>query len=64
MGIVVTSGSLMEYNDSTLALNDRGVGSSPALGTIFPIFITPTTLPILVLGIIRIGQGLVSLISG
>ena len=29
---------------STLAWNGRDVGSIPALGTIFPIFITPTTL--------------------
>ena len=29
---------------STLAWNDRGVRSIPALGTIFPIFITPMTL--------------------
>ena len=31
-------------NDSTLAQNARTVGSSHAIGTIFPIFITPTVL--------------------
>ena len=30
-------------NASTLAWNARDVGSIPALSTIFPIFITPTT---------------------
>ena len=29
---------------SILDRNARGVGSSPALGTVFPIFIIPTTL--------------------
>ena len=31
-------------NGSILARNPRNVGSHPALGTIFPIFVTPTTL--------------------
>ena len=31
-------------NASTMARNTRDVGLSPALGTIFPIFITPMTL--------------------
>ena len=30
-------------NVSTLARNVRDVGSSPALSTVFPIFITPMT---------------------
>ena len=33
----------MLCNPSTLAQNARDVGSIPALGTIFPIFVTPTT---------------------
>ena len=44
IGKVVTSGSLGDVMVSTLAQNARGVGSIPALGTIFPIFITSTTL--------------------
>ena len=44
MGRVVTSGSLCGVMVSTLDQNDRDVGSIPTLGTIFPIFITPTTL--------------------
>ena len=44
VGIVVTSGSLGHVMVSTLARNDRGMGLSPALGTLFPIFITLTTL--------------------
>ena len=43
MGIVVTSGSLHGVMVSTLAQNARDVGSVPALGTIFPIFIKPMT---------------------
>ena len=31
-------------NGSTLAQNIRDVGSIPALGTLFPVFITPITL--------------------
>ena len=30
-------------NGSTLARNSRDVGSSPALGTVSPIFVTPAT---------------------
>ena len=33
----------MWCNGSTLARNARDVGSSPTLGTVFPIFVTPTT---------------------
>ncbi len=40
----MTSGKPTWCNGSTLARNARDVGSSPALGTEFPIFITPTTL--------------------
>ena len=43
VGIVVTSGKSTLCNGSTLAWNARDVGLSPVLGTIFPIFITPTT---------------------
>ena len=39
VGIALTSGNI----GSTLARNARDVGSIPALGTIFPIFITPMT---------------------
>ena len=43
-GIVVTSGSLHGVsNGSTLARNSGDVGLSPALGTVFPTFITPMT---------------------
>ena len=31
----------MWCNGSTLARNAKDVGSSPALGTVFPIFVTP-----------------------
>ena len=44
MGIVVTSGKPTWCNGSTLAWNARDVHSSPALVTVFPIFITPTML--------------------
>ena len=44
VGIVVTPGKPMGCNASTLAWNAREVGSSPALGTVFPIFIPPTTM--------------------
>ena len=44
VGTVVTSGSLGGIMVSTLAQNASDVGSIPLLGTIFPIFITPTTL--------------------
>ena len=44
MGRVVTSGKLTWCNGSTLAWNARDMGLSPALGTVFPIFITPMTL--------------------
>ena len=40
---MVTAGSLDGLMVSTLARNARDVGSIPALGTIFPIFITPMT---------------------
>ena len=42
MDIEVTSGKPMWCNGSILARNARDVGSSPALGIIFPIFVTPT----------------------
>ena len=41
--MVVTSGKPTWCNRSTLARNARDVGSGPALGTVFLIFITPTT---------------------
>ena len=44
VGIVVTSGKPMWCNGSTLAWNAKDVGSCPALGRIFPIFITPMTI--------------------
>ena len=44
VGRVVTSGSLGGVMVRTLAWNARDVGSIPALGTIFRIFITFTTL--------------------
>ena len=44
MGSMVTSGRLGDVIISTMAKNARGVGSIPALATIFPIFITPTTI--------------------
>ena len=44
MGIVVKSGSLCGVMVSTLARNASDVGSIPALSTIFPIFITTTTI--------------------
>ena len=44
MGMVVISGCLGDPLVSTLAWNVRDVGLIPALGTIFPIFVTPTTL--------------------
>ena len=34
----------MWYNRSTLAWNTRDMGSSPALDTVLPIFVTPVTL--------------------
>ena len=43
VGIVVTSGSRCGGFGSTLAWNARDVALIPALGTIIPIFITPTT---------------------
>ena len=43
VGIVVTSGSLCDLMVSTLAGNVIDVGSIPALGTIFLIFITHNT---------------------
>ena len=39
--IVMTSGKPTWCNGSTLSWNARDVGSSPAVGTVFPIFITP-----------------------
>ena len=44
VGSIVTSGSLGGDMVSILAQNAWDVGSIPAFGTIFPIFITPTTL--------------------
>ena len=43
MGILVTSVSLGGVMVSILARNARYVGSIPAVGTLFPIFIIPTT---------------------
>ena len=43
IGIVVMSGKPMLSNGSTLVRNARDVGSSPALATVFSIFITPMT---------------------
>ena len=43
-GILLTSGSLGVVMVSTLARNARDVGSIPALGTIFTIFITPESI--------------------
>ena len=45
--IEVTSGSLSHVMVSRLAQNARDVGLISALGIIFPIFITPTTLIII-----------------
>ena len=42
-GIMVTSGKPTWCNGYTLAWDARYVGSSPVLGTVFLIFITPTT---------------------
>ena len=44
MGIIVTSGTLGGVLVSTLAWSAIYVGSIPALGAMFPIFITPTTI--------------------
>ena len=44
VGTVVTSGSLGGVMVNIPAWNARDVGSIPSLGTIFPIFITPTTI--------------------
>ena len=44
VGSVVRSGSLDCVMDSTLAWNAIDVGSSPAVGPVFPICIAPTTL--------------------
>ena len=44
MDKVVTSASLVGELISTLAWNARDVGSTPTLGTIYPILITPVTL--------------------
>ena len=43
VGIVMISGKPKLCNGSTPAWNARDAGSVPTLGTIFPIFITPTT---------------------
>ena len=43
MGIEMTLGKPTWYNGSTLAQNAKDVGLNPALGEVFPIFITPTT---------------------
>ena len=45
MGRMVTSGSLGGVIVTTIYRNARDVSSIPALGEIFPIFITPTTVP-------------------
>ena len=45
--MILCSGDIREptwCNGRTLAWNARDVGLSPALGTIFPIFITPTSI--------------------
>ena len=47
MGKVVISGSLGGVMVSTRAGNVRVVGSIPALCVVFPIFITPITVPML-----------------
>ena len=44
MGSVLTQGWLGSVIVSTLIQNAREVGTIPALGTVFPIFITPMTL--------------------
>ena len=44
MDKVITSGSLDGVIVSSLVRNERDIGSIPAQGAIFPIFITPTTL--------------------
>ena len=44
IGSVITSDSLGGEMVSTLAWNARDVGLIPILGSIFPIFIIPTTL--------------------
>ena len=44
---VVISGGLGGGMISTLAQNTRDVGSTPAVSTIFPIFITTTTLVVM-----------------
>ena len=44
MGKVRTPGKPSWCNGSTLAWNARDLGSSPTLGTVFPIFIKPMTL--------------------
>ena len=41
---VTTSGSIGDVMLSTLVSDERDVVSIPALGAMFPIFITPTTL--------------------
>ena len=43
VGTMVTLGSIDGVMVSTLAWNARDAGSIPALGTIYPVFITPTT---------------------
>ena len=52
-GRVMTLGSLGDVMVSTLAQNARDMGSIAALGAIFAIIITPTTL---LLGITSTGQ--------
>ena len=45
MGMDIYSGDIRErtwWNGSTLAPNASDMGLSPTLGTVFPIFITPT----------------------
>ena len=44
MGSMITSGILGGIMVSTLTWNANEVGSVSALGTILPIFITPTTI--------------------
>ena len=48
-GRMVTSGTLGGVLVSTMTQNARDVGSIPALGTMLPIFITPTTIMIIMI---------------
>ena len=55
MGRVVTSGSLCGEVIRTLVWNARDVGLIPALGAMFLIFVTPTTLAAMTMCKVRIG---------